>query len=70
MSGMTEIVLTIQMSDGYRKALATVEGYEADSRKRATVEAIQDGLSAILAGFLDDTFIEYQDRTHHRGKGR
>ena len=56
---MTTIRLTVQVSDGYRKALAAIHAYEADTRGRATVDAMQDGLSEILANFLDDAIQEY-----------
>ena len=58
-ASMTEITVTIQVSDGYRKALAAIHDYEADSRKRATVEAMQAGFSDILAVFLDDAIQEH-----------
>ena len=63
---MTEITLTIQLSDGYRKALVKVHEYEADSRGRATVKAMQDGFSDIIASFLDDTIQEYAQRKRNK----
>ena len=64
------IRLTIQVSAGYRKALATVHGYDADSRGRATEEAISDGLSDVLACFLDDTIQEHAQRNRASGRTR
>lgn len=54
MSARTAIRLTVEVSDGYRRALARAYGWTKDRRGRATPEALEEGFSEILGEFLED----------------
>lgn len=52
--GATAVRLTVELSDAYRKALARVHGWDADSRGRATPVAMEEGFADILGQFIED----------------
>jgi hypothetical protein len=53
-SARTAVRLTIEVSDGYRRAIARVHGWDADPRGRATPEALEEGFADILGQFIED----------------